>query len=476
MKKLIVMIVFCMVLSAGLTFAQQDSADNQTNKNIKEQIDVLNGKIDGMQEDYLTTKATVDKLSKIKISGYLQAQVRLATDTSGQLNADYTNKYDIGEFQGGKLSAASRSVFQIRRARIKAAYETSYSQMVIQLDCLPFTTGKAVSSTTQDTSGKYSVKTKTSAFLAGGGVSVKDAYLRFTDPWTKSLSFKTGIFDRPFGYEISYSSSMRESPERSRLYQTLFPGERDLGFSLEYLPGDNFPAVLQWFNFKGGFFAGNGINVEFDDMRDFIGRIGVAIPVVKLNMSIEGGLSGYAGRVKDRIDTLYEVKNSKWTGTKGYKWDDIGRQYIGGDLELFYGNLPFFGGVCLRGEVINGWQPSTKSSNVSQKSDQASTEAVYLRNISGYYGMIVLNVDPIRCQIVGKYDKFDPCKDLEGNAVTNAADMEYSTVGGGLIYHLTENVKLMAYYDKVKNEKISLAPFTTDVNDDVFTFRIQYKY
>ncbi len=68
------------------------------------------------------------------------------------------------------------------------------------------------------------------------GVTVKDAYVLVTEPWTQSLGFQMGIFDRPFGYEISYSSSSRESPERSRMYQTLFPGERELGAKLFYAP------------------------------------------------------------------------------------------------------------------------------------------------------------------------------------------------------------------------------------------------
>jgi hypothetical protein len=138
--------------------------------------------------------------------------------------------------------------------------------------------------------------------------------------------------------------------------------------------------------------------------------------------------------------------------------------------------MPFFGGVCLRGELIQGSQPSTKGSNASQKSDIAVKEPIYLRDISGFYGMAILNIDPINCQIVGKYDVFDPNTNLEKSKVTNTADMKYSTTGVGLIYHWNENVKLMAYYDQVENEKTSVALFDKDVNDNVFTFRVQYKF
>ena len=445
-------------LSVQMTSAQQDSASIEKSlENNKQQIEEISGKIGGLEESYLETKATVDKLKKIKFSGYLQAQIRTSIDTTGQLKSDYTNNYDIGEFQGGKLPAATKSVFQVRRARLKAAYETDLTQMVIQLDCLPFTTS--------------------GTSLAGGGVSVKDAYLRFSEPWLKSISLKLGIFDRPFGYEISYSSSTRESPERSRLFQTLFPGERDMGFSLEYQAGDNLPDWARYLNFKGGMFAANGINIEYDDLRDYIGRLGFSIPLADVNVSIEGGLSGYFGNVKSRNDSLYETKNKTWTLTRGNKWSDIDRQYLGGDLELFYGNIPAFGGVCLRGEVIQGQQPGTSGSSGSPKSDQAIKSPLYLRNFSGYYGMLVLNVDPIKCQLVGKYDSYDPNTDLSGNSVKSNSDLSYSTVGCGLIYHWDENVKLMAYYDNVTNETTTAnALFNKDLNDDVFTFRIQYKF
>jgi opacity protein-like surface antigen len=72
---------------------------------------------------------------------------------------------------------------------------------------------------------------------------------------------------------------------------------------------------------------------------------------------------------------------------------------------------------------------------------------------------------------------FDPNAGLSGNNIKSAADVSYSTLGAGLVYHWDENVKLMAYYDKVQNETTTAkAPFDKDLNDDVFTFRIQYKF
>ncbi len=472
-------------LLSGLLFAQEDTTVQNTKQSdsLQQELENLKGKLNGLEESYLETKTTVDKLKKIKISGYVQTQIRVAADTSGQVSKEYKNNYDIGEFQGGKLPAITRSVFQVRRARLKLGYETSLSQMYIQLDCLPFTTGNAVNDVSQVTDSTKKVSTKTAAFLSGSGVSLKDAYFKFNDPWTKSIGLRMGVFDRPFGYEISYSSSSRESPERSRVFQTLFPGERDLGIAIEYLPSDNLPAWAQHFNLKSGLFAGNGINVEFDDIRDIIGRIGFTLPLNNINMSIDGGFSGYYGHVRDRDSSLFKIVNNEWVGTKGHKWEHIGRQYVGGDLELYYGNIPFFGGISLRGEYISGQQPGTSSSSVSQKSDIANSSPVYVRNFSGFYGMAVLNIDPIKCQLVGKYDVYDPNTDVDGqNQVKMAADMKYSTVGTGLVYHILENVKLMAYYDIVKNEHMNETSaaktpwLSKELNDNVFTLRVQYKF
>ena len=446
MYKKTVTLLLLSIICRGAVFSQQDSSGNTGSSNAEPKIEILEGKLGGLEESYLESKSVIDKLKKIKVSGYMQAQLRYLPDTTGLVDSSLKNLYPAGEFQGGKFPNASKTAFHLRRARLKVTYESSLSGMVLQLDALP------------------------------DKISLKDAYLWFTEPWLKSISFKAGVFDRPFGYEISYSSSSRESPERSRVFQTLFPGERDLGFSLQYIPSDNVPPFAGLFNLKGGIFAGNGINAEFDDLRDFIGRAGVVLPLTNVNLSVEGGVSGYIGAVRNRNDSLYELRNGSWSGSDSYFLKNINRRYIGTDLQLFYGNIPYLGGVSLRGEIISGEQPGTKSSNVSPKSADPSTQPVYLRNFIGYYGMLVLNIDPLRSQLVGKYDVLDPNTELEGKEITNTADIRYTTIGTGLVFHLNSNVYFMAYYDRIQNELVSVRPFTKDVNDNVFTFRIQYKF
>jgi hypothetical protein len=448
---------------------------------MSEQIEELKGKLAGIEEPFLETKATVEKLQKIKVSGYIQAQLRTAmnyneaTDTSVTHKATGTYGYHVGDFSGGTFGAGVGSEFQVRRGRVKVAYEAKLSDAALQLDIIPFKTLKVMTDTV--TGGKKNAK----PVLSGGGVSIKDAYLRFKDPFIKSLAVKAGIYDRPFGFEISYSSSSRESPERSRIFQTLFPGERDMGVSLEYAGSDNLPFAARLFNLKAGLFTGNGINFENDNNRDFIGRLGFSIPLNDINVSIDGGVSGYAGNVTLLHDTVYAYSSSAKTYYKSSdykKYDNVERQYAGADMQLYFGNIPVIGGLNLRGEYIQGYQPGSSSSSKSPASDLTSSSAIYKRSFNGFYGMLVQNIDPLKSQIVVKYDSYDPNIEVEGTDVSSTADMAYSTVGLGLVYHWDENVKFTGYFDLVNNEEISAAPYSTpaDVYDNVFTFRIQYKF
>ncbi len=501
--------ILALALMAGMVppiFAQvpdSSTTEGEQAPTVQEQIKSVEGKIDGLNESYLETKSSVDKLVKVKISGYIQTQFRMPTAyddaTDSSLTHSVWGKYQfkVGDFSGGAFADRVSSAFEVRRGRIKVAYETALSTGVAQLDIIPFRSANflssvattATSDTIIDSLGVSHIVTKTatttsttSPALSGGGVTVKDIYLKFIEPRYKSFGLKMGVFDRPFGFEIGYSSSLRESPERSRTAQTLFPGERDLGVSLEYLPADNMPAWAQHINFKGGFFTGNGINVETDSKRDFIGRAGFTLSFTGYNLALDGGASLYNGSVLSQNDSVFSVSGTSFAPETGNKNTCIGRRYFGGDVQAYYGNTPVLGGTTLRLEGYIGSQPGTKTSNVSPNSNIPSSAQVYKRDFLGGYAMLVQNIDPIRSQLVLRYDYFDPNRDLSGSEVSfqfsQTADQRYSTLGIGAIYHWDENVKFVAYLDKVSNEDItdSQGIFSKELEDDVFTFRVQYKF
>lgn len=407
----------------------------QEKDSVMAKIAELKDALQGLNESYLETKTTVDALKKIKISGYIQMQMQSA-ETDG-----------AASFAGGNFGSGIHNRFLVRRGRIKFTYDNDLTQYVLQLDAIE------------------------------KGLGLKDAYVSFKEPWLRTFGLTAGVFDRPFGFEISYSSSSRETPERSRLFQSLFPGERDLGFKLEITPQDG---PFSFLNFKGGMFAGNGINPETDNNKDFIGRLGFQLPIYDANLAIDGGVSGYFGNVTlPAGKSVFTVNSATLAGADASN-RDVERTYIGADLQLYY-DLPFLGGFSLRGEYISGKQPGTNSSPGSYTA--APSGDVYLRNFSGYYFNYVQNLGDM-FQLVMKYDIYDPNTDVSGDEIganaaakLSAGDIKYSTFGLGLVYHWDANVKMTFYYDMVKNETSSkLAGFAEDLKDNVFTFRIQYKF
>lgn len=425
--------------------AQDDRDSLKTHQS--EQAEELAGQVEGMNETMLEMKSTLDALKKIKVSGYIQAQYQTA-DTA-----------TVRTFSGSDFPTNVRSRFQVRRGRLKVNYDNDLTQFVLQFD------------------------------VTQNGVGIKDAYASIRDPWMRNAVFTAGVFDRPFGFEISYSSSSRETPERSRVFQTLFPGEREIGAKLE-LNGET--GLLSYLNVKAGVFNGVLSNAnENDRNKDFIGRLGVALPFVEQNLAIDGGLSLYAGKVTTNSKFVYDLNLS--SPVKAYRADsaasNVGnsyaRSYIGGDMQLYY-DLPAIGGISLRGEYITGSQPGTAALNSFYNPGSTATP-VYLRNFSGWYVNVVQNIG-VQNQLVVKYDVLDPNTDISGAEVGAAgsshtlADVRFATLGIGWIHHWDANVKFVLYYDIVANEKVntaatgSLAAFKNDISDNVMTFRMQYKF
>ncbi|MDP4266288.1 MAG: porin [Bacteroidota bacterium] len=406
-------------------------------------FDTLNNKIEHLQSEFNLFK-------NLKISGYIQAQYQIA-DSAG-----------IKTYAGKDFPAGVDKRFSLRRGRIKFAYSTELTQYVLQFD------------------------------VTENQFATKDAYVRFTEPWAKTISLQAGIFDRPFGYEIDYSSSLRESPERSRFTQTLFPGERDCGAMLVFQLPKTSP--LNFIKIQGGMFNGIGPSApDFDKYKDFIGQIMLTKSFFNEKLKVGLGASYYNGGFATATKYVYKDIVTTANGAKAYKVDsttyakgnEVKREYMGIDCQITYDSP--IGITTLRGECIQGKQPGTNASSASPTS--ALSGDVYIRNFNGYYVYFVQNIAKTKHQLVLKYDMYDPDKDVTGSEigilsteknknkiVTNAGDVKFSTLGFGWIYHWDSNVKIMAYYDMVKNESTKLAAYSKDLKDNVFTLRVQYKF
>jgi phosphate-selective porin len=84
--------------------------------------------------------------------------------------------------------------------------------------------------------------------------------------------------------------------------------------------------------------------------------------------------------------------------------------------------------------------------------------------------------------VVLKYDIYDPNKHLSSseigpaNSNTSAGDVRYNTFGAGYIYFADDHLKFVFWYDVIRNENTLLNGFTSDIKDNIFTFRMQFEF
>lgn len=342
---------------------------------VEEKASNIEATLKSGEEAFAEVKTTVDKLAKIKVGGYVQAQWQFA-DSLNQASVD-----------GGNFTATSQERLMIRRARLKTTYTTATSRYVLEFDALP------------------------------SGLTVKDANAQVTEPWLKAFSATAGIMDRPFGFEVGYSSSAIEVPERTRGSQILMPGEKDLGAMIEFAGTDKM-GFLEHFNAKFGGFTGMGSSaVENDNEKDYVGRVGFAFPFYDINLAIDGGFSAYIGKVTDTTTKVSETKTVAdtvtWVAKSGTKrFDTYDRKLMGVDAQIYY-DIPVIGGISLRGEYWWGNWPSVVGNTGLGSLDAGG---VYLREVASWYVMAVQNVGT-KNQLAVRYDVFDPNTKAEGEDI-----------------------------------------------------------
>ena len=134
-----------------------------------------------------SVKPFLKRYENLRFSGYLQPQFQVAQSKGAR------------SYAGGDFSEFSQSRFMLRRARIKLDY------LIPTKDYYP----KALFTFQLDATER--------------GVNVRDMFIRLYETKRHFFSFTTGLFARPFGYELNLGSSYRETPERGRMSQILMP-------------------------------------------------------------------------------------------------------------------------------------------------------------------------------------------------------------------------------------------------------------
>lgn len=386
-----------------------------------------------------------NKTGKTSVSGYIQAQYQqfFKDDSIGSVPKHYSRFYG-GDF----VNDLTDQRFSVRRGRIKIVHENKNTKANLSFD------------------------------VTERGFAVKDLNLKYTESFINAFSVTAGIFNRPFGYELGYSSSLRESPERARVLQTTLPKERDLGVMLSFQMPKEHP--LHILKMDAAIVNGNGAAVETDDYKDFIGRIGLKTPESMENFKFSCGFSyykGYVNHVHEPVDTVStnvakkyyvyrfeEVTDSAHGTYKGFVLDTatnrksgmygtkISREYFALDAQMEF-KTPF-GKMEIRGEYMWGTQPAFVYTNSFDKPSVIYNDIytmsptgpvtgvawpihkvpqpyrpvkvgskeiphnTMIRKFNGGYLYFIQNILESNHQIVVKYDWYDPNTEVTGDEIS----------------------------------------------------------
>jgi hypothetical protein len=338
------------------------------------------GRVESLGEAFTEMRNTVEALNRMRLSGYLQAQ--------------YVNDERSTNELSSPTATRNLDQFSVRRARVKFTYQFSpTSRFVLQPD------------------------------IATSGVSLKDGYVEFTEPWTSWKNTLTaGQFNWPFGFEIMYSSSSREVPERSRVVRTLFPGERDRGVMFSGL------GMGERLSYRVALVNGTGTaqSFDFNKRKDVVARVGYSFGIVDV------GASAYRG--EDLVTTS--------TNARGREFD---KERYGVDVQWIT-PLP---GLGVRGEYIAGKQAPSSGTTRTESHD-----------VDGWYLYAIQNLGT-RHQLAVRLDEYDADTDVDNNAIR--------TINPSYTFHWDANSKVMASYEFIETE-------ANDPDDNVFTLRYQYSF
>jgi hypothetical protein len=393
---------------------------------IKEQISEMKDRVNGIDERLMTSESDLSKLTKIKFSGYIQSEF---------------NKYE------NRATLPSNN-FSLRRVRLKATYEAADGvKFVVQPDFSP------------------------------GSFSLKDAYVVLNDHFIhqgifkNAISLTAGKFNR-LNYEVEYSSSQREVPERSLVIRSIYPGERAIGFKLEVNP-QGIPLKVQLGMFNGndggfnqlsdttGKFAANTIeNKDYDNFKDIMARATYSFKLGNIG-GLDIGAHAYFGSLKSNTNATL---HSDFTTIDSSKVGDaVKRNWFGAEFQFFADVL---GGMSLKGEYITGKNAMLGGSKFAN----GNLLPNFQNNFAGYYVYLIKNIGK-KNQFAFRYDYYDPNTDIKGSDVTiskyagsnsrkigsfksSKADLAYTTFTLAWHYYFDDNIRITLAYAIVQNEKV----------------------
>lgn len=371
------------------------------------------------------TKAVIDKVSKLKISGYIQGRYEWHQDATNGWNF---NARPTTTNPPGNAGSGTKTTFYVRRARLDVGYKGTNLEYVLQLDA------------------------------GGDSVGLRDAEAAFVDTWTPvHLRVSVGQFKYPFGAEILQSDTAREMPERSRMIQQLFAGERDRGLKVQ--------GSYQWLRFQVAVINGNGVQdpifkagKDENSWKDLVGRVGFDLT------SLIGGVSGYYG-ANDVYNPSYNSTTNPSTNPLDLK--RYARTRVGADLQGLL-DVPNLGNLSLRGEVIYSRDKNKAYNELPASSCQD--------RIGWGWSLTAAQSIGKRLGAVVRVDGYDPL--LQGSLDKTACAANYTaatkdrvlTYGGGVLVYVSPDLKASFIYEHPTEQA------DRKVDNDLFTMQLQAKF
>jgi hypothetical protein len=414
--------------------------------------------VDTVDTTHQTGKGKLNMLEQftgLKFSGYIQPQIQIASRKGSE------------SYNGGNFPEFSKSRLMLRRARLRMDYKhynkekDAIAHFVIQFD-----------------GSERSMK-------------IRDLWASFYENKLKLFSISTGLFARPFGFEVNYPSPDRESPERGRMSQILMKAERDVGAMLS-INDRNKGSKYKNLQFDIGVFNGQGLTGpnDYDDHKDLVARAYIKptkVPILN-QIQLSGGISGYLGGITSQSEEVYSTEDTPEGAifVKDISSENSGkvlpRKYAGADIQIQIPNR--YGSSQIRAEYIYGTQTGTLHSSETPGTypmTHGIVDPLAVRNFDGVYLTYLQHLGSPKHQAIIKYDWYDPNTEVTGMAISeakgfNKADIRYNTLGVGYVYYANPSLNLSLYYDIVKNEKTALSGFTEDIEDNIFTCRIRYRF
>ena len=389
------------------------------------------------------------RFNHIWIGGYMQPQFQLAEEKGAK------------NYIGGDFPPNVNNRFTLRRGRIRFDYvrfnktNKASVQFVFQFDGTE------------------------------RGVFIRDFWGRVFENKFQLFAFAAGMFARPFSYELNLASADRESPERGRMSQILMKTERDLGIMASFEPRKpNHP--LRYLKIDAGLFNGQGLaaTADFDSHKDFITRAGLKPHPIGKKLIISAAVSYLNGGLLQSTKYIYNTNAVSKNFMLDSSAKNLGRiaprKYYGADAQLKIKCKAGF--TEFRAEYMTGKQTGTALSSETPAMLPEPKGSYYIRKFDGAYFYFLQNFISPAHQFIIKYDWYDPNTTVSKKDIgrlgsnLNATDIKFSTLGIGYIHYINENLKIVIWYDKVSNEKTLLTGATSDIKDDIFTCRMQFRF